>query len=308
MLRKEVLCNWPIQYLQDELHGILTGSFTVIAAHTGGGKSTVSRLLTNSAIYQGCPVVLYSLEDEPQAYVSDFVYREFVKDTGSNLDFAEFLIKETMYPEEFNKYKGLYAYRAKQKTESGVPMLTVHEMERNPAWTLERVLAEMKKEIERGNKLFILDHLDVLVPSERPSDMVNTVRQLWDLVAEKQIALITFSQLATNRNKESLCAGIDDLRGSKSKVQTPTIVISLARHNYGAYKLPEDPNAKPTYLRILKNRLGGSTSAAVCYFNHGHYLEEYNKVDCNESGTNIDGYTSAELIKMQKNNANGGLL
>lgn len=300
MLRKEVLCKWPIQYLQDELHGILTGNFVVIAAHTGVGKSTLSRLLTNNAIFQGCPVVLYSLEDEPQAYVSDFVYREFIKTTGSNMDFAEFLIDDTLHPEKYIEQKQRCLQYAKRTTPDGLPLLTVHEMETSPAWTLERVLAKMKEEIARGNKLFILDHLDVLVPSERPADMVNTVRQLWDLVAKEQIALITFSQLATNRNKESLCAGIDDLRGSKSKVQTPTVVISLARHNYGRYIMPDDPNAKPTYMRILKNRLGGKTSGAVCYFDYGHYLDYYESVECNESGTNIDGYTVNELVKLQK--------
>lgn len=306
MLRKEVLCNYPIQYLQDELHGILTGNFIVIAAHTGVGKSTLSRLLTNSAIYQGCPVVLYSLEDEPQAYVSDFVYREYIKTTGYNVDFAEFLIDDTLHPEKYIEYKKKCFNYSKRTTESGIPLLTVHEMETNPAWTLERVLAKMKEEIARGNKLFIIDHLDVLVPTERPADMVNTVRQLWDIVAQEQIALITFSQLATNRNKDSLCAGIDDLRGSKSKVQTPTIVVSLARHNYGYYYIPDEPNAKPTYMRILKNRLGGNTSAAVCYFDKGHYIEYYQKVDTNESGTTIDGHTANELTKYKAQQ--GGLV
>ena len=302
MLRKEVLCKWPIKYLQDELHGILSGNFVVIAAHTGVGKSTISRLLTNNAIFQGCPVVLYSLEDEPQAYVSDFVYREFVKDTGYNIDFAEFLIDDTLHPDKYIKYKQKCLEYSKRKTPDGIPLLTVHEMETNPSWTLERVLAKMKEEIARGNRLFILDHLDVLVPTERPADMVNTVRALWDLVASEQIALITFSQLATNRNKESLCAGIDDLRGSKSKVQTPTVVISLARHNYGRYVMEGNLNAKPTYMRILKNRLGGNTSGAVCFFDHGHYLDYFHYVDCNESGTTIDGYTVNELIKLQKAN------
>ena len=302
MLRKEVLCKWPIKYLQDELHGILSGNFVVIAAHTGVGKSPISRLLTNNAIFQGCPVVLYSLEDEPQAYVSDFVYREFVKDTGYNIDFAEFLIDDTLHPEKYIKYKQKCLEYSKRKTPDGIPLLTVHEMETNPSWTLERVLAKMKEEIARGNRLFILDHLDVLVPTERPADMVNTVRALWDLVASEQIALITFSQLATNRNKESLCAGIDDLRGSKSKVQTPTVVISLARHNYGRYVMEGNFNAKPTYMRILKNRLGGNTSGAVCFFDHGHYLDYFRYVDCNESGTTIDGYTVNELIKLQKAN------
>lgn len=307
MLRKEVLCNYPIQYLQDELHGILTGNFIVMAAHTGVGKSTISRLITNSAIYQGCPVVLYSLEDEPQAYISDFVYREFIKDKGYNIDFAQFLIDDTLHPENYIQYKKKCMEYTKRKTADGIPLLTVHEMETSPAWTLERVLAKMKEEIARGNKLFIIDHLDVLVPSERPSDMVNTVRQLWDLVAQEQIALITFSQLATNRNKDSLCAGIDDLRGSKAKVQTPTIVVSLARHNYGYYVLPgEDKTAKPTYMRILKNRLGGNTSAALCYFDRGHYIDFYQKVDCNESGTTIDGHTMSELVKYQ--NQRGGML
>ena len=302
MLRKEVLCKWPIKYLQDELHGILSGNFVVIAAHSGTGKSTISRLLTNSAIFQGCPVVLYSLEDEPQAYISDFVYREFFKDTGYNIDFAEFLIDDTLHPEKYIEYKKRCLEWSKRKTETGIPLMTIHEMETNPSWTLERVLTTMKEEIARGNRLFILDHLDVLVPSERPADMVNTVRALWDLVAREQIALITFSQLATNRNKESLCAGIDDLRGSKSKVQTPTVVISLARHNYGKYVMENNPNAKPTYMRILKNRLGGNTSGAVCFFDHGHYLDYFRYVDCNESGTTIDGYTVNELIKLQKAN------
>ena len=300
MLRKEVLCKWPIQYLQDELHGILTGNFVVIAAHTGVGKSTLSRLLTNNAIFQGCPVVLYSLEDEPQAYVSDFVYREFIKSSNSTMDFAEFLIDDTLHPDKYIEQKQRCLNYSKRTTPDGLPLLTVHEMETSPAWTLERVLAKMKEEITRGNKLFILDHLDVLVPSERPADMVNTVRQLWDLVAKEQIALITFSQLATNRNKESLCAGIDDLRGSKSKVQTPTIVISLARHNYGRYILEGNSNAKPTYMRILKNRLGGKTSSAICYFDRGHYVDYYENVDSNESGTTIDGYTINELIKLQR--------
>ena len=50
MLRKEVLCKWPIKYLQDELHGILTGNFVVIAAHTGCHAKNTKIIMADGTI------------------------------------------------------------------------------------------------------------------------------------------------------------------------------------------------------------------------------------------------------------------
>lgn len=300
MLKKTVLCPYPIKFLEDKLHGIMTGDFVMIAAGTGTGKSTISRILTQNAIYNSCPVSLYSLEDEPQTFISDSVYREAVKG-GCALDFREWLVDNTLNPDKYKREAAVAAQRAMLKDKQlGVPLQCVHEMQTDGNWNVRTILAEMAKEADKGYRLFILDHLDVLVPSERPDDMVRTINALWRFVSERQIALITFSQLATGRNKESLCPCLDDLRGSKSKVHTPTVVVSIARHNYSYYSSPLNPEASPTYCRVLKNRQGGKLSTAVCFFERGHYVPHYQEVESNEAGTVIDGMNARELQKMAK--------
>ena len=296
MLKKELLCTYPISFLQDKLHGIMTGDMIMIAAATGVGKSTLSRIIMQHASEEQIPSVLFSLEDEPQMFVTDSVYREYLSQAFEPLDFREWLLDYSNDPKKYEECAKAAAIKGMKRTQQGLKYTVVYEM-KTPNWTLDEVVATIKKHIEEGYKLFILDHMDVLVPTELPSDMVRAINDLWRLVAENQIALITFSQLASNRNKESLCAGIDDLRGSKSKVHTPTIVLSIARHIYGFYP---DVTGKPTYCRILKNRQGGNTCAAVIYFKHGKYAPGYLQVTCNESGTTIDGETQRTLIKKQE--------
>lgn len=276
----------------------MTGDMIMIAAATGVGKSTLSRIIIQHANEEDVPCVLFSLEDEPQTFVTDAVYRQYLSSAFEPLDFRQWLLDYSDNPDKYKEYAMEAAKKGMAKNKDGLNNVVVYEM-RTPNWSLEEVIDTMKKRIEEGYKLFILDHMDVLVPSELPSDMVRAINELWRLVAENQIALVTFSQLASNRNKESLCAGIDDLRGSKAKVHTPTIVISIARHIYGFY--PE-VTGKPTYCRILKNRQGGNTCAAVVYFNRGKYADNYTLVTCNESGTTIDGETQRTLIKKQEGN------
>lgn len=295
MLRKELLCTYPIAFLQDKLHGIMSGDMIMIAASTGVGKSTLSRIIVNHAISEDCPAVLFSLEDEPQTYATDSVYKEYLKQAFEPLDFREWLLDYSSNPKKYEEFAKKAALKAVNEIK-GLQSCKVYEM-KTPNWSLEEIINLITKHYEEGYRLFILDHMDVLVPSESPSDMVRAINDLWRLVAEKQIALITFSQLASNRNKESLCPGLDDLRGSKSKVHTPTIVLSIARHIYGFYP---DVFGKPTYCRILKNRQGGNTCAAVIYFNRGTYAQEYKEVKTNESGTTIDGETVTSLIKKQE--------
>lgn len=293
MLKKVVLCEYPVKFLQDALHGVLSGDMIMIAAGTGRGKSTLTRMFMQKCREQKRPAVLYSLEDEPGTYATDVVYRLYLKRAFEPMDFREWMLDYTANPEKYTDLCEQAAEEAMACSEDGLPLSCVHEM-RNPNWTLPQIVQQMAQEIRDGYKLFILDHLDILVPSENPKDMVTAVNALWRFVAENQIALITFSQLATGRNKDALCPSIDDLRGSKIKVNTPTIVISFARHTYSFYS---DHKGLPTYMRILKNRQGGQTKCAVVFFDRGNYLPEYLDVQCNEAGTTIDGMTHKLLQK-----------
>ena len=298
MLEKRVICPYPVKYLQDELDDITTGDFIMIAANTGTGKSTISRLFMRNAIKNKCPVVLYSLEDQAETAAANDIFQEAIH-RGCTLNFKQFLKDNTLNPEKYMDAKKAAFEMASKENEEGLRYRVIHENTSQGNWTLNGVLTTMKKEIAKGYKLFIIDHIDVLVPSERPDDMVRTIRDLWQVVAENNVALITFSQLASRRNLDSLCPSLDDLRGSKSKIHTPTVVISISRHIYDQYHSEYNFYAKPTYMRILKNRFG-STSCAMTYFYRGEYIPDYQLLDCNETGTYIDGMTARELSKKQR--------
>lgn len=298
MLEKRVICPYPVKYLQDELEDITTGDFIMIAANTGTGKSTISRLFMRNAIQNDCPVVLYSLEDQAETAAANDIYQEAIS-RGCTLNFKQFLKDNTENPDKYMDAKKAAYETAVRENADGLRYRVIHENTSQGNWTLRGVLATMKKEIAKGYKLFIIDHVDVLVPSERPDDMVRTIRELWSLVAENNVALITFSQLASRRNIDSLCPGLDDLRGSKSKIHTPTVVISISRHIYDQYHSEYNFEARPTYMRILKNRFG-STSCAMTYFYKGVYLPDYQILDCNETGTYIDGMTAKEMSRKQR--------
>lgn len=299
MLTKHKLCNYPIKYMNDETSGILTGDLILLAAGTGIGKSTMSRILTQNAIYEHCPVVLYSLEDEVGTFASDSVYREYVLSTGEYPDFREFLLDATANPDKYKKYREAAARKNAKKNADGLRLLQIHEMsdELLSGNVLKKVITQMEQEIEQGYRLFILDHLDVLVPSERPQDMVTAITELWRLVSTKQIALITFSQLSTQRNTEVLCPSLKDIRGSAAKQQTPTIIFSIARDNVCDYT--GQYIGSPTFCRMLKNRQGKKPSMATIFFHQGHYTQDYIWMETNESGTIVNGVSVKEFIRHQ---------
>lgn len=298
MLEKRVICPYPVKYLQDELEDITTGDFIMIAANTGTGKSTISRIFMDNAIANDCPVVLYSLEDQEGVPTANECYMEYVKDGHYDSNFKRWLKDNTLHPDKYVEYRKRAMLKANKTNADGLKMRVVHEQSTNKQWTLRDTIKQILAEIEQGYKLFIIDHIDILVPSEKPEDMVLAIRYLWKVVSEKNVAIITFSQLASGRNLESLCPCLDDLRGSKAKIHTPTVVISISRHIYGYYALT-DSHWKPTYMRILKNRFG-ATSCAITYFNNGMYSDIYQKLDCNETGTIIDGKTAKELSRYKK--------
>lgn len=287
------ICNFPVSFLQDNLYGIQKGDLIMLAASTGVGKSTISRIIARQAMSEGQPVVLYSLEDECGTFAKKSVYRLYCKNSFDPMPYR--LFKESF--QDTNKFveeKKQAWEMSRKKNQDGLDMLLVHEM-KTPQWTISEVIQQMRAEAEQGYKFFILDHFDVIVEDNAAAQR-NAINELWRFVDETKIALLTFSQLGSSRNKEALCPGIDDLRGSKAKVQTPTIVLSLAKHTYNMYSTYK---GCPTYCRILKDRDGGRVKCAVIFYDNESYLNDYREVDCNDSGTRIDGETHASLSKMK---------
>lgn len=305
MLKTEKLCDYPIQFLQDKLYGICTGDLAIIACDSGTGKSTLSRIITRSACKQGCPVVLYSLENAPDTFVTEQVMLEYEMDTGDYVNNRQFEIMHAQDPDKFLKYRKIVYENSKRVSKDGLPLLVVHEQVAKGDWNVRRLIDSMQAEIQAGYKLFIVDHLDVLVQRDELTDTKMAMDELWALVQEHNISIITFSQIV--KGCRALCPSYDDLRGHKAKVYKSTIIITLGRHEYGYYNPPVNyPNAKPTYIRIAKSR-GTNTACAVCYFNGNGYLDDYNEVLCDAPGYFIDGMTREKLQKY-KRDKDGGLI
>lgn len=288
------LCEFPVRYLQDKLHGVMKGDLIMVAAGTGVGKSSWSRMMVRQAVKEGIGTALYSLEDEAGTFAKKSVYRLYCAHTRDPMDYRVFKDILANQTDKFVKERQEVAKELYRKNAQGQPLFVTHEM-KTPNWTLDEIMAQMTDEIEKGYKLFILDHFDIIA-EDTPSAQKKAIDALWRFVSENQIALITFSQLSGTRNKDALCPSGDDLRGSKSKVQTPTIVISLARHSYDFYSAYP---GKPTYCRILKDRDDGKIGCGVIFYDHDNYLDTYLDVDCNESGTRIQGETRKTLEKQK---------
>lgn len=297
MLKTKKLCSFPVKFLQDKLYGISSGDLIIFGCDSGCGKSTLSRMLVRQAHKDNCPAVLYSLENQPHTFVTEEVMLEYCKDSKEKLNLRQFAIDHTENPEKYKKYRQIVFDRMEEKTEDGLLLSVVHEQVAKGDWTAQKLIESMKKEIEEGYRLFIIDHLDVLVQNDELKDTKVAMDELWNLVQKYDLAIVTFSQIV--KGCDALCPSYDDLRGHKAKVYKSTIIITLGRHEYGYYKSLNYPDAKPTYMRIAKSR-STNLACAVCFFNGGSYLDIYHEVLSDTSGNFIDGLTRDKLRKFKQ--------
>lgn len=291
MMQKDLfLCEFPIKYLNDEIYGIITGDLILFGMGSGIGKSTMSRLITNNAMFQSCPVVLFSLEDKPDTMDKKEIYLEYILSTGSDETFRHWKVSYSKDPKQYEQYTKKWIQRLQMKDkETGLPLLDYHEyVEPTNESLLQKVLDDIHEAVSKGYKLFIIDHLDAgLDPTETPRGMKKVMDTLWATVCKYNIAIIAFSQLSSVRNKDAITPSLDDLAGSKSKGKVSNTVISMARDYDGTY--PNISENQPTYCRIVKDRDDGKKSLAIVFFEKGHYLPNYFKYTCDESGLSIDG-------------------
>lgn len=303
MLEPEILCNWPIKFLQEKLYGICTGDLIVIACGSGGGKSVISRLITLEATKNNCPVVLYSLENQQGTVATELARDAYLRETKNyDTDLRLFAIQAAQDKKGFEKYRRIAYATASKKTPDGKPLTDIQEKVATQDWNIQRITESMIKKINDGYRLFVIDHLDVLAPKDEYNETRIAMNELWGLVAKYNIAIVTFSQL--DKKCTALCPSQTDLRGGMNKVFKATHVITLGRHEYGYYRPPlAYPNAKPTYVRIVKSR-DTQLAAAICFFNGNYYIDEKLPVLCDEPGMYIDGHSRADFQRWQAEQLN----
>ena len=294
-----IVCDWPINYLQEKLLHIYTGDLFIIGASTGIGKSTLSRLITLEAHKNNNPVVLYSLENAPGTFAREEARLLYNEETGSRLEDRGFKEIENKDPNFFKEYRKRVYEKSKLTNKDGLKLLLLHEDVKAQNISVDELLASINAEYEKGYKLFLIDHVDMLItdPRNEINQTVSNMNKLWAYVANHDVAIIAFSQLK-DLPPNVLVPNENHLRGSLTKGQRATGVITLAPHEYGLYKILAYPCAHPTYVKIAKSRDGRSTTGcAVCFFDNGRYLPTKVEVSCNKAGTLVDGKTFEWLVK-----------
>lgn len=300
MLNTTVLCKYPIKYLEDKLKGICTGDLVIFGACSGSGKSTLSRLITRAAYDQNCPVVLYSLENSPGTFVSEEVRMLYNQETGSKIEQRSWEIMHTQDPKRYEEYRKKIFEKHQKTNEQGIKLLQIHEEVADLNMTVDRLVKSMEKKYEEGYRLFVIDHLDMLItdPRNELSQTVYNMNKLWWFISTFNVGCVAFSQ-TSDIPENVLCPNDTLLRGSRTKGQRATVVITLSQHKYEYYN--DISGAYPTYMRIAKFRQG-SGSCAVVYFKDGKYLDTYREVLSDYAGKLIDGMTVDKLIKQYKGN------
>ena len=192
----------------------------------------------------------------------------------------------------------------KKTNSQGLKLLKLHEDVRGQNIGVDELLRSIQQEYEEGYRLFMIDHVDMLITNERNelAETVSNMNKLWAFVANHDVAIIAFSQLR-EIPPNVIVPNEEQLRGSKTKGQRATGVITLAPHEYGIYSAENHPYAYPTYIRIAKSRDGrSSTGCAVCFFENDHYLDWYIDVLCDKQGTLVDGLTRDRMLKFKEKN------
>ena len=301
MLNTTVLCKYPISYLQDKLQGICTGDLVIFGASSGSGKSTLSRLITRSAYEQDCPVVLYSLENSPGTFISEDTRLLYNQETGSKIEQRAWEIIHTKDPKRYEEYRRKVFEMHQKTNEAGIKLLQVHEEVADLNMTIDKLVRSMEKKYQEGYRLFVIDHLDMLIsdPKNELSQTVYNMNKLWWFVSTFNVGCVAFSQ-TTDIPENVLCPNDTLLRGSRTKGQRATVVITLAQHKYDYYPMYD---AHATYMRIAKFRQGG-TSCGIVYYKDGGYIDYYKEVLCDYSGRLIDGMTVDKFIKHAKESKN----
>lgn len=296
------VCKWPIKFLQDKLLNIYTGDLWLFGAATGLGKSTMSRMIAQEAHKNDYSVVLYSLENKPGTYAQEEARILYNAKTGSRIEARAFKEMENRDPNVFMEYRKAVYEKSKQTNSQGLKLLKLHEDVRGENIGIGELLKSIQQEYEEGYRLFIIDHVDMLITDERNelAQTISNMNKLWAFVANNDVAIIAFSQLR-ELPPNIIVPNEEHLRGSKTKGQRATGVITIAPHDYGIYTIAGHPYAYPTYVRIAKSRDGrSSTGCAVCFFENDHYLDWYTEVLCDRQGTLVDGMTKDKMIRYKE--------
>jgi len=250
--------TWGTHHLDHTFAIIKRDTLTVVYGSRGQGKTTYIFDMANKNAKLGHKVLLYSLEMEQEAIISDMC-RKFAGITvGEEFDYK--------IPEHKQE-----AYDKKMEELKSETSLIFEGMRRSGDKSWENILEGISK--HEDIDLIIIDNLDLIsggLGESNNEKQIRIIKDMMTFVSEYKIPimLLHHQRKFTSSGKS---AGMDDMSGSGKVPDTADYIVRVIRDSD---PMQEIPDRYKTVLHLEKAR-GYSEEMEDIYFYRGSFLDDY---------------------------------
>lgn len=287
------ICNFGISFLDAVINGIYDEDLLIIGAESGIGKSTIAEIIAFSCVKQGVKPALFSLENFAGNTRDKKAFELWKIGTKRwNTKFREFVDILNNDPTSVDEYMS--------EAEKRIANMDLIERS-NKDYTIDALAKDFKRVVDDGCKVILLDHLDYFDAYEKDNDLQHTrrlMKEIRRLQDEYKVAVIAFSQLRKNVDRNIKVPTYDDLYGSGDKVKQATLVLMVARSE-------EEPvnGVYQTYMNLSKDRFGVKCACKIGFdVKTGNYENKFGIVRVINRGTEVIDVDCIEPIKKKTEN------
>jgi hypothetical protein len=250
--------TWGTHNLDHTFAIIKRDTLTVLYGSRGQGKTTYIFDMATKNAKLGHNVLLYSLEMEKDAIISDLCRKYAGITVGEEFDYK--------IPEHKQE-----AYDKKTKELQGEKNLIFEGMRKTSDKTWGSILEGMSK--HEDVDLIIIDNLDLISGDRNESNndkQIRIIKNMMTFVSENKVPIILLhhQRKFTPGGKSS---GMDDMSGSGKVPDTADYVVRVIRDSDPTQEIPE---RYKTMLHLEKSR-GYSEEMEAVYFHRGSFVDEY---------------------------------
>lgn len=278
-LNKKEPLRFNVKFLDDALDGISTDDLVVLTAKTGHGKTQLASHIAMQSAASGHRVHFFALEAHQNEIelrirfkcLSEHFYSQRRTRTSSELpDYQKWVLgKQDHLLKEFEPDVDIFLNKILCN------LNTFYTKKPFNAESFESHLCRIGDKTD----LLVVDHLHYFdTPGSNENlEMKKTVKSIKDTLQFYRKPVILICQLRkSDKFNTSLIPSVDDIMGSSdvAKISTRIIVTASAKINEST-----KPWEFPTFIRILKNRLGGDRTryVALTTFNSSknEFVDDY---------------------------------
>jgi twinkle protein len=256
---------YPWKDLDDKLYGLMAPSLVLVGAGVGVGKTDfVAEIVNNCVLNLGIPIGIFSFEINPVTFLQQLACKE--DGIPYHLPDQEFDVEEL---------------RNTLECMNALGTLNLYDHVGISDWLKVKSTIRYLKHV-KGVNLFIIDNLTQLATArdvEERIELENIMGEAASLVQELNICIMFISHLVApekgKTHEEGAMVLPRHFKGSRAIQQWAHVMLGLERNTLAV----ESNERTLTRIRVLKNRLVGSSTGSVLHFRYNEKSYRLESVD-----------------------------